>query len=87
MVTAKTLRSGSKMKPSHSRHLQIVSSAACKTLAYTRNNMEQYNYNNYGLGKVATVGVELEVSWTSALYIALAGMVIILCFFAAKRLL
>lgn len=52
-----------------------------------RNNMEQYNYNNYGLGKVATVGVELEVSLNSALYIALAGMVIILCFFAAKRLL
>jgi hypothetical protein len=48
--------------------------------------MEQNN-NNYGLGKVATLGVDVELTWTSALYIALAGIVIIICFFAAKRLL
>lgn len=50
-------------------------------------NMEQYNSTNYGLGKVATVGVDVELSWTSAVYLALAGMIIILCFFLAKRLL
>ncbi len=42
--------------------------------------MTQNNSNN-----LAAFGVDVQVTWTSALYIALAGIVIILCFFLSKR--
>ena len=41
----------------------------------------------YGLGQVATIGVDVQLTWTSAAYLVLVGVIIIVCFFTAKRLL
>lgn len=46
--------------------------------------MTPVNSNN-GAGTVATFGVDVQLTWTSAAYIALAGITIILCFFLVKR--
>ena len=48
-------------------------------------NMTQNTNNNSGLGQLASVGVDVQLTWSSAVYIALAGVVIILCFFLSKR--